>query len=204
MLSVDEIATGIVRREGGFVNDPDDPGGATNYGVTIGTLRSVGLDKDGDGDVDIDDIRALTPADAVEIFKRDYYRRPGLDRLPPVLQPTVFDMYVNAGSRAVMILQELLGRYGHPAAVDGIIGPKTLAAVDAVTTSAGAGNLADAYSIERRNFYYRLGDRRPSLRKFARRRDGGKGGWIHRAEEFISARFHLSEAEHRARVATWA
>ncbi|MCC6007914.1 MAG: peptidoglycan-binding protein, partial [Rhodobacteraceae bacterium] len=61
----------------------------------------------------------------------------------------------------------------------------------------------DAYGIARRNYYYALGDTRPPLRKFARRRDGGKGGWIVRAEEFISPRFHLSAAEHRARVAAW-
>jgi len=64
--------------------------------------------------------------------------------------------------------------------------------------------LADAYGIERRNYYYRLADKRVRSRKFARRRDGGKGGWIKRAEEFISPRFHLSEAEHKRRVSKWA
>ncbi|MFZ1727790.1 MAG: peptidoglycan-binding protein, partial [Albidovulum sp.] len=51
--------------------------------------------------------------------------------------------------------------------------------------------------------YYALADARPASRKYARRRDGGKGGWIIRAEEFISPRFHLSEAEHRERCARW-
>ncbi|MEL6533535.1 MAG: peptidoglycan-binding protein, partial [Pseudomonadota bacterium] len=46
-------------------------------------------------------------------------------------------------------------------------------------------------------------DLRPRSRKYARRRDGGKGGWIKRAEEFISAPHHLTAAEHRARVAAW-
>ena len=63
--------------------------------------------------------------------------------------------------------------------------------------------LVDAYGIARRNYYYRLGDRRPSLRKFAKRRDGGKGGWITRAEEFIAPRFHLSRLEHDQRTAAW-
>ena len=44
MQTVREIATEIVRREGGYVNDPDDPGGATNFGVTIHTMRRLGLD----------------------------------------------------------------------------------------------------------------------------------------------------------------
>ena len=61
----------------------------------------------------------------------------------------------------------------------------------------------DAYGIERRNYYYRIADKRPQSRKFARSANGGKGGWIRRAEEFISERYHLSEAEHRQRVSSW-
>ena len=64
-------------------------------------------------------------------------------------------------------------------------------------------HLVDAYGIARRNYYYRIGDQRPASRKYARARDGGKGGWIMRAEEFIAARFHLTRAEHDARVAAW-
>ena len=64
-------------------------------------------------------------------------------------------------------------------------------------------HLADAYGIARRNYYYRLADGRAASRKYARRRDGGKGGWIARAEEFISPRYHLSAAQHKARVASW-
>jgi hypothetical protein len=56
-----QIAEAIVAREGGFVNDPDDPGGATKHGVTIGTLRRLGRDLTGDGRVTVADIRALTP-----------------------------------------------------------------------------------------------------------------------------------------------
>lgn len=60
MQSVREIATAIVAREGGYVNDPDDPGGATNFGVTIHTMRRLGLDLTGDGQVDVRDVRKLT------------------------------------------------------------------------------------------------------------------------------------------------
>ena len=59
MPSVREIAEEIVAREGGYVNDPDDPGGATNHGVTIHTLRRLGLDLTGDGVVDPADVRRL-------------------------------------------------------------------------------------------------------------------------------------------------
>ncbi|MCR8725460.1 holin-associated N-acetylmuramidase [Frigidibacter sp. ROC022] len=202
MLSVERIADQIIAREGGYVDDPDDPGGATKYGVTIGTLQRLGRDLDGDGRVTLADLRRLGRADAREIFLRDYYRRPGIDRLPEVLRPPVFDMYVNAGANAVKILQALLNDMGQRLAVDGLIGPQTIAAADLAYRIA-PGHLADAYGIARRNWYYALADARPASRKYVRRRDGGKGGWIRRAEAFISPRYRLSEAEHARRVAAW-
>ena len=65
------------------------------------------------------------------------------------------------------------------------------------------GKLRDAYGIARRNFYFRLADRRPSSRKYARTRAGEKGGWIRRAEEFLSEDYHLTDTEFRERVAEW-
>ncbi|SLN13391.1 putative Peptidoglycan domain protein [Pseudoruegeria aquimaris] len=202
MPDVRSIAESIVAREGGYVNDPDDPGGATNHGVTIHTLRRLGLDLDGDGDVDAADVRRLSRAQAVEIFLRHYYERPGIAALPEPLQASVFDMYVNAGANAVKILQRLFRKMGFDCAVDGVIGPQTIAVAQAAYARAPR-HLVDAYGIERRNYYYALADSRPASRKYARRRDGGKGGWITRAEEFISERYHLSAAEHARRVAAW-
>jgi lysozyme family protein len=203
MPSVDAIAKAIVDREGGFVNDPDDPGGATKFGVTIGTMRRLGIDLTGDGQVSVADVRRLTRDKAVEIYVEHYFRRPRIDQLPEPVQPSVFDMYVNAGGNAVKILQRLLIEMGHDLEADGAIGPQTIRAA-AVAQDAAPGLLADAYGIARRNYYYALGDERPQSRKYARRKDGGKGGWITRAEEFISPRFHLTDVQHRARVATWA
>ena len=202
MTSVRDIAQAIVAREGGFVNDPDDPGGVTKHGVTLDTLRRLGLDVSGDGRIDAGDVRQLTRSQAVDIYVEHYFTRPGLAALPEVLQASVFDMYVNAGSNAVKILQRLLGQMGYPCEIDGEIGPQTIRAAQAGYESAPA-HIADAYGIARRNYYYALADSRPASRKFARAKDGSKGGWIRRAEEFISARYHLSEAQHRARVAAW-
>ncbi len=202
MKSVEEIADAIVAREGGFVNDPDDPGGATNHGVTIHTMRRLGLDLDRDGDVDLRDVRRLTRAQARKIYVDHYFRRPGIAGLPEVLHASVFDMYVNAGANAVRILQQLLNEMGQRIAIDGVIGPQTVEA-SRIAHASAPNHLADAYGIARRNYYYRLADRRPASRKYARRRDGGKGGWITRAEEFISPRYHLTDAEHAARVAAW-
>lgn len=202
MQTVTQIANEIVAREGGYVNDPDDPGGATNFGVTIHTMRRLGLDLTDDGKVDEQDVRVLTRDHAVAIFVEHYYRGPRIDRLPQALQASVFDMYVNAGANAVKILQQLLNAMRIDVVVDGAIGPQTIRATKQAMDAA-PDHLVDAYGIARRNYYYDLADRRPQSRKFARRRDGGKGGWITRAEEFIAARYHLTDAQHRERTARW-
>lgn len=196
------IAREIVAREGGYVNDPDDPGGATNHGVTIHTMRRLGLDLTGDGQVTQADVRRLTQQQAIDIFVDHYFARPRIADLPEPLHPTVFDMYVNAGGNAVKILQRLLGKMGYDITVDGAIGPKTIAATARAHASA-PDHIVDAYGIERRNYYFDLADRRPASRKYARSRAGGKGGWITRAEAFIAPRYHLSEAAFRKRVGTW-
>ena len=78
MHSVESIAAEIVRREGGYVNDPDDPGGATNHGVTIHTMRALGIDLTGDGKVTAEDVKALTPEQAVQIYKTHYFEKTGM------------------------------------------------------------------------------------------------------------------------------
>ena len=203
MKSVSDIAEEIVAREGGYVNDPDDPGGATKYGVTLDTMRRLGIDLTGDGRVSEADVRRLTREQARDIYVEHYFRRPGLGGLPETLQPSVFDMYVNAGAGAIRVLQRLLNEMGETLTVDGALGPLTLAAAQRAAEAAPE-LIADAYGIARRNYYYALADARSASRKYARRRDGGKGGWITRGEAFISPRFHLTDAQHRARVAAWA
>lgn len=202
MQTPQQIARDIVAREGGYVNDPDDPGGATKYGVTIHTMRRLGLDLDGDGDVDAQDVQRISRAQAEHIFIDHYFIRPRINQLPAVLQATVFDMYVNAGSHAVKILQRLLNDMRIVVSVDGIIGPQTIAAAQRAAAAA-PDHIADAYGIARRNYYYALADRRAASRKYARRRDGGKGGWIRRAEEFIAPKYHLTAEQHRQRTASW-
>lgn len=202
MQSVSDIAREIIAREGGYVNDPDDPGGATKYGVTVHTMRRLGLDLDGSGQVDARDVQRLSRQQAEEIFIRHYYHAPQIGKLPAPLQASMFDMYVNAGAHAVKILQRLLRQMGQGVAVDGVIGPQTIAAAQAAHKAA-PDHLADAYGIARRNYYFRLADRRPASRKYVRSRAGDKAGWIKRAEAFISPRFHMSAAEFNERVASW-
>jgi len=202
MTTVRQIAQEIVDREGGYVNDPDDPGGATNFGVTIHTLRRLGLDLDRDGSITSADVRMLTRTQAVEIFLEHYFNRPLIAELPAGLQATVFDMYVNAGGNAVKILQRLLVEMGYAVSVDGALGPQSLAAVRAAFHAAPQ-EMVDAYGIARRNYYFRIADRRPASRKFARTRAGGKGGWIKRAEEFNAPQYHLTHEQFKARTQQW-
>ena len=111
-------------------------------------------------------------------------------------------MYVNAGGNAVKILQQLLREMGYQVAADGALGPPSIGAVrDAMRKAPD--HFVDAYGIARRNYYFRLADRRPASRKYARNRAGGKGGWIVRAEEFIGPQYHLTKAEFDERIAAW-
>ena len=87
MHSVATIADQIIAREGGFVDDIDDPGGATKFGVTIGTLRRLKRDLDGDGKISTRDVALLSKQDARQIFISDYFERPGIARLPEAIQP---------------------------------------------------------------------------------------------------------------------
>ncbi|TNC73346.1 holin-associated N-acetylmuramidase [Rubellimicrobium roseum] len=202
MPSVHDIAREIVAREGGWSDHPGDPGGQTNHGVTLATLKRLRLDLDGDGRTTAADLRRLTPEQAADIFVQHYFLAPRLHELPPALQPGVFDMQVNAGRQAVRLLQRMLNDMGFPCAVDGVIGSRTAAAARAAAQAA-PNHIACAYGIARRNYYYAVGDRRPVSRAFCRRRDGGKGGWITRAESFIHPRYHFTEAEHRERTKAW-
>lgn len=116
----------VLKHEGGYVNHPADPGGATNLGITIGTAKRYGVDMDGDGDTDIIDVKKLTPAAAAKIYKGEYWDKVAGDLLPAGLDYAVFDFAVNSGTkRAAQFLQAVLG-----VAQDGAIGPKTLAALN--------------------------------------------------------------------------
>jgi lysozyme family protein len=200
--SIQSIADKIIAREGGFVDDPDDPGGATQYGVSLRALRGLGRDINDDGAIDVDDIRALSRADARDLFILHYFQRPKIAALPDTLHPVMFDAHVHMGRQSVVILQRLLQQLGHGIADDGLIGPQTAQAT-AIANRANPTLFLDGYSIERRIFYFRLGDQRPALRKYIRRQSGGKGGWITRAESFLSHGFHMTDQEFAKRVAQW-
>lgn len=103
----------VVGEEGGYVNDPRDPGGETKFGISKRAYPDV-------------DIRNLTLDDARAIYRRDYWDRVGGDDLPYRWALLVFDAAVNQGvDPAIRMMQDALG-----VMVDGNIGPRTLAAAN--------------------------------------------------------------------------
>lgn len=128
MAKIDILAPFILSFEGGYVNDPHDPGGATKRGVTIATWRQVGYDKDGDGDIDVADLKLITADDAVKrVMKPHYWDRWQADRIKSQsVANLVVDWVWASGKHGITGVQKLLG-----VKVDGIVGEKTLAAINA-------------------------------------------------------------------------
>lgn len=111
--------------EGGYVDHPRDPGGATNMGITIHTMKALEMDLDNDGDVDKDDVRQVTKDVAKAIYKKQYWDAVEADRAPSGVDAVLMDAAVNSGPRAsVRWLQRAMG-----ITADGILGPVTRRAI---------------------------------------------------------------------------
>lgn len=149
----------MLKSEGGFVNHPQDPGGMTNLGVTKRVWEQwVGRESNEK------EMRSLTPAMVEPLYKRKYWDACRCDDLPEGLDYLVFDFAVNAGpGRSIKTLQTAVGT-----TPDGIIGPKTLAAVRAVDPH----ELIEKFSVAKTEFYESL----PTFPTFGR-------GWLNRVAD---------------------
>lgn len=174
MLEVDEMIADIVRREGGFVDHPNDRGGPTKYGITQKTLSNyVGYA------VTTEEVKNLQLEVAEEIYKRLYYYGPGINTLVSEIQPFLFDSAVNHGPRtAIKFAQRVCNQAGYRPAlsVDGAVGPNTRKGAIWAHAELGALFLT-ALLEERRNFYHLIVAARPSQKVFL-------NGWINRITEF--------------------
>lgn len=144
----------VLRWEGGYVNHPSDPGGATNHGISIRFLQrgSIFLDLDRDGDMDANDIRLLSRGQAVELYRQNFWVPIRGYDLPGNVAVAVMDTAVNMGvSVGAKFLQRVVGTTD-----DGMIGPITLAALGRYIQRNGAGELVVNYLTRRMKRYTEL------------------------------------------------
>lgn len=159
----DNVLALVLKEEGGFSNDPQDPGGMTNLGVTKRVWEAfVGRD------VDETAMRALTPAVVAPLYRQNYWNRVHGDELPAGVDYAVMDFAVNSGtSRAARALQQACGVED-----DGAIGSQTMQAVNAADPI----TLIDAVCDQRLTFLQAL----PSFARFGR-------GWTARVQRVKAA-----------------
>lgn len=139
----DDALDRMLAHEGGYTNHPDDPGGPTNYGITIADYRKYIMPN-----ATASDVRSMSLADAKAIYRPRYWDIQRCSDLPSGVDYAIFDYGVNSGvGRSPKVLQRLVG-----VPADGRIGPVTLEAVNA----RDADELVNAICDERLAFLKRL------------------------------------------------
>ena len=170
--SVDDMIEAILGREGGFVNDPADRGGPTNFGVTRSTLAKWRGQA-----VSADDVRAMPKDEAREIYRKNYFLLPKLNRLPLIIQPLLFDMSINHGpGGGIRLLQETLNAQNFPCSVDGGIGDQTVNCAGQAVAAQGTA-LINKIVDQRVAFYHQIVANDATQQRFI-------NGWLKRAKEF--------------------
>lgn len=163
----------VLHHEGGYVDHPDDPGGATHQGISLRFLRQNGVDIDGDGDVDSEDIKALVDdGKMVEQIYFDYFWIPNrLDEImSEIVAVKIFDMAVNMGGRQAWKLVQRAVK--SRVSIDGIVGPQTIRAVNSEIDEDY--RLLARIRTEQADFYTNLARSRGELSVFLK-------GWLRRA-----------------------
>ena len=170
-----------LKHEGGFVNDPVDPGGATNWGVSIRFLKGAGDgdgdgwldgDIDHDGDIDVDDIKNMTVEQARKIYRIHFWDKYDYDKIHDfTVAARLFDMTVNMGARqAGKIIQRALNECGQNVVVDGKVGKNTFAAINCTNPEVLMAEIRQAHA----QFYLDLIAAKPQFEKYRK-------GWLRRA-----------------------
>lgn len=147
MTAFDDCLRIVLKEEGGYVDNPQDPGGRTNLGVTQRVWEGWV-----DHPVNEAVMRSLTPSMVAPLYRAQYWNAISGDGLPMPLALAVFDFAVNAGvGRAARFLQMICG-----AAADGHIGPGTIAAVNQAVAIKGMGDICRRFMNARRDYYRSL------------------------------------------------
>lgn len=168
MSKIELLSPLILKWEGGYVNDPLDAGGATNMGVTVATWRAVGYDKDGDGDIDAQDVKIMSKEDFNKVL-RQYWDRWQADKIVnQSIANILVDWVWGSGKWGIKIPQRLLGLKD-----DGVVGNITLAKVN----SQDPKQLFDTIYQARVHFLQDIVTRKPSQKRFIK-------GWKNRLSDF--------------------
>ena len=165
----------LLRFEGGFVDDPADPGGATNKGITLQTFQAHARQLLAVAPT-LENLKNLSDAQAGTLYKALYWDRARGDEIG--LQPLadlLVDFHVNAGANAFKVLQQVLNHLGTqpPLAVDGAMGPGTLRATQGQDPTQVYRGLRQG----RIDYYQDLVREHPSLGRFLT-------GWLNRVAAF--------------------
>lgn len=168
-----------LQHEGRFVDDPDDPGGATNFGVSLrfvkgeldGTkVAGVEFDLNGDGKVDVEDIRNMTRDMAIAVYFKAFWDD-RFEQLAAPLAEKYFDLSVNMGKRqATKLVQRACKAAGKEVDVDGGLGPQTMGALKKADQTC----VLAALRSEAAGFYRVLIAQKPVNKKYEK-------GWLKRA-----------------------
>jgi len=126
MANIKLIIPKILKWEGGFGHDKADPGGATNKGITLDTWKSYGYDIDGDGDIDVYDLKALSNLDFEYVLKLNFWDRWRADYIKTQsIAELLVDWVWASGKYGIVEPQKLLG-----VTADGLVGALTINAIN--------------------------------------------------------------------------
>jgi len=168
MAEINKLSPFVAKWEAGFVNDPTDKGGATNMGITIGTWRQIGYDKDGDGDIDVTDIRLLDEQDFSAVLKVYWNKWQANRLLNQSVANLLVDWVFTSGKWGIVIPQRILGLKE-----DGIVGNQTIMAVN----FADQKKLFTSIFEARKKFFEDIVKNNPSQKRFLK-------GWLNRLNDF--------------------